>query len=339
MARTLASLGWVVFAVQNPEPDPLPRRWGLRRSLLVRLDGNWDPRRAEAELELAQSLIRQKKWKRAESALEDAIYQFHDQPKLRPRQAGAMMLLGEVRAELGRSEEAFRIYRRAIELDPSRAAEAGSAVAGLLDPVVPLAELAEASAGGIVRSAQELEYLLDDFGSRVRLGFQVEGTGDGAFSELKVTWQGGGFTALAPRWVSHGRPAAVAEARSRRLLADDASVEGDSGRVSLDELPEAFCDFIEEGPRAKLSIQLFPEMPEGWEGLPLRYRVSVSAAAPGGARTRSEIVAVPDWAPGEAWEHQFEIEIDPEEPFVAFVVEEVNSGRWSGSLVECEAGI
>ncbi len=336
LARSLAAFGWLVFSLQEPEGDPLPRRWGLRRSLLVRLDGNWDPERAEAEWALAQSLIRQQKWKRAQETLEDAIYHFYDQPKLRSRQAEAMMQLGFVLEQLGRPMEAAKVYRKAVERDPSRAPEAGPALAGLLDPLAPLATLAEATSGGFVRSGAELEALLADLGRRVRLGFQIEGMEDGDFARLEVSYRRSGFHALAPGWVSAETPAAVGAARSRQLLEGDIATEADSDRVLLAADTTGRCQFVEGETVAKLSIHLKPQLPAAWEGLPLRYRLSVSTPAPGGARTVHERVAAGIWSAGSLWSHEQIVEFDPRDPFIAFVVEEMNTGRWSGSLVECE---
>lgn len=331
----VAGYGWVAVVLQRPTPDPLPRRWGLRRQLLVRLDGNWDPEKGEAELDLGESLIRQKKWKRAEAALERAVFAFHDQPKLRGRQAHALSRLGYVLERQERTSEATRVYGKALELDPSLADRIGPGVAGLLDPLAPLAELAEGTSGGIVRDDSELGRLLEGLRHRSRLTFQLAGTSDTGLHRVELSPRSGEQRLLAPQWVRSATPEAVSTARARRLLDEELEAADDPQVLAVETL-SSHCTLDAATAEALVEVEMVPELPAGWEGVASVYRVSVALPIAGSVRVDHRTRTGGVWAPGRQWRFAESFAADDREPFLALIVEEVNTGRWFGSLLECE---
>ena len=340
LARTIAAEGWVAFALRRPAPDPLPRRWGLRRSLLVRLDGNWDPERAEAYFELGESLIAQEKWRRAESALRSAAYHYYAQPKLRPRQAEALLRLAYVLRRQGRDLEADGVSRKAVELAPHLASRVE--VAGLLDPVKSLATLAEATSGGLIATPEELREAVAGLRRRVKLAYQVRGPGNGEPLPLEVTYLPRGFAALAPRWSSNGSPPLLAAARARRMLDDDLAVAPPFERRLSPATLEASCR-LARGPRsggdrgsADVEIALDPGLGESWSGVAARLRLAVASRLDG---TWSTVLATSPamvWEPGAVLGASATVELPVDEPDIAVVVEEMTTGRWFASFVACE---
>jgi tetratricopeptide (TPR) repeat protein len=335
-AQAVAAFGWITLVVQRPESDPIPERWGLRRRLLARLDGNWDPQRAEALLELAQSLIRQENWQRAEAALRDAVYCFYDQPKRIERQAYATERLGFVLERQGLHDKAHKYYREALELDPSLVETIGVGVAEFLDPTEPLTALADETSGAIVRTAQDLHDSVKGLERRYRVSVQLSAEGERSLHPVELHHRSRGFDVLAPRWVRSATPSAVSAARARRLLDEDLDVETADGRTLQTEKRSAECRLGGGGREVDLEIVLTPRLPNAWIGLPTLYRVTTAIRVDAGLSVEQASVEGGAYAPGSGWRYEGDYAIDPEQPWLAVVVEELNTGRWLGMQVECD---
>ena len=338
LPRAVAADGWIAFALRQPVPDPLPRRWGLRRSLLVRVDGNWDPQRAEAYFELGESLIRQQKWRRAEEALRSAAYHFYSQPKLRSRQGQALLRLSYVLEQQGRDVEADKTARKAVELDASLASQVD--LAGLLDPLQPLAMLAEASSGGFIADAEGMKEVLSGLSHRLRLEYQVDAVGADDPMALSVSYAGRHFEVLAPRWSREGTPPITARARARLLLDDGLHLAQEEERLLSSEGLHADCSIsarpAEDGsPVAAVRVAVDPYLGEAWSGLSTRMRLTVSSWVARSARTVQRLGAEEIWKPGQEFLLGAELPVSTIEPQVALVIEEMTTERWFATLLEC----
>lgn len=342
-ARAIAAGKWIAFALRKAEPDPLPRRWGLQRSLLVRLDGNWDPKRAEAYAELAESLIRQHRWRRAEEALRRAAYHFYTQPKLRPRQAEVLLRLAHVLERQGRNMEADKVARKAIELDPTVAAKVS--LPALLDPVPSVAMLAEATSGGLVSDREGLGDAISGLSRRLRLVYQAGALAVGEPAPLTVTYRRPGFAVLASGWARQGSPAVVATARARRLLDEGLELAPGAEQELAPASLRMACSFREggegggESAKADLEVAIDPGLGVEWEGVMTQIRVTLSSWAVDGIQTVQRMSTEEEWRPGHEFVLHVELEASEQEPLIALAVEEMTTERWFATLLRCDEAI
>ncbi len=337
LARAIAAGGWITFSFRLPEPDPLPRRWGLIRSLLVRADGNWDPQRAEVFFELGESLIAQRKWKAAEEALRDASYHFHGQPKLRPRQAQALLRLAWVLEQQDRRDEAETVARKAVHLDPTVAS--GVNLVGLLDPLAPLALLADATSGGLVWDLTGLREVLAGLSQRLLLTYQADGRAPAEPAEVAVAYDAAGHEVLAARWAPGTSPASIARARSRRLLDNDLEVAIAETQRLEPAVLDSTCTMIDSDDverRARLSVAVDPDLGEAWEGTQARLRVTASSWVDDTIRTVSVTGPEETWHPGRILLVTTDLETTPGDAEIALVIEEMETARWLTLFLECE---
>ena len=129
-------------------------------------------------------------------------------------------------------QEARSAFETAYVFDGERtAAELGPSFA-LLDPLAPLAGLAGATTGAVVRDAEALAAAVDSLARRLRITYQVPGPPEVALHDVEVRCDRPGFRLRAPAWGRSATPDTVAAARLRRLLAS-AGRPGDAPRGGL----------------------------------------------------------------------------------------------------------
>ena len=338
VARAIAAAGWISFSLGLPEPDPLPRRWGLRRALLVRLDGNWDPERAEALFELGESLIAQKKWKGAERALRDASYHYYSQPKLRPRQAQALLRLAFVLERQDRPVEAEKVSRMALLLDPTLASELE--LVGLLDPVAPLALLAEVTSGGRISDRQGLDDAIVGLSRRLRLEYQAAGRAPEEPLPVTVDYDVAGHEALSVAWAPGASPSSISRARSRRLLEEDLDVAIATERLLDPTSLEVSCSFLGRGDSAKRPARLDaivdPGLGTEWEGVRTRLRATAASWVDDSVATAQSIGEEVEWHSGDELRVSVELEATESDAEIAVVLEELTTSRWLATFAVCE---
>ncbi len=338
VARAIAAAGWISFSLGLPEPDPLPRRWGLRRALVVWLDGNWDPERAEALFELGESLIAQKKWKAAERALRDASYHYYSQPKLRPRQARALLRLAFVLEQQDRPVEAEKVARKAVLLDPTLASEIE--LVGLLDPVAPLALLAEVTSGGRISDRQGLDDAIVGLSRRLRLGYQAAGRAPEEPLPVTVDYDVAGHEALSVAWAPGASPSSISRARSRRLLEEDLDVAIATERLLDPASLEVSCSFIGDGGSAsrpaRLDVIVDPGLGPAWAGVQTRLRATASSWIDDSVATAQSTGEELEWQPGDELRVSVELEATEGDAEIAVVLEELTTSRWLATFAVCE---
>jgi len=236
--RAVASYGWVVVPIRVPLVYKYPDSIGPRRALLMKIDRNRNPERAEALLELAQTQIRRELWSEAEKTLGDAIHRFYDHPKTRTRQAVAESLLAETLSKQGRFQDAELALRRAVLLDPTLAETHRGATAGLENPEQPLQEIAAASAGSVAKDQAALVEVLNSLERRIRLTYQIPGAPDGELYPVSVRIDRLGYGTRGAAWVRSATPEAVAAARARTRMRTFESQHDDTLAAEAKRGPE-----------------------------------------------------------------------------------------------------
>lgn len=329
LAATLSAYGWTVLALPPPEIERKP--WHLRRRIEVWLDGNRDPKKAEAYIELAGELEESADLEQAVEAYEKAIYHFYDHPKSAARQALATARLAAVLDRLGRFDEAGEAYARAAELDPGVGARHPGAAAALAEPLAPLAILAKTTAGRLARGDEALASAIASLGRRVRLTYQVGGPPAGGLRPLAVELHRLGLALRAPGFSRSGTPGSVAAARLRRLLDDGAvtgttlpvsatwitgGVWGGTLRVSLDQGMLA-----DPGRRVLLRLSLATGGPDDDPEVP-----------PASVRHLDPVDV--ELAAGGPWIADLTIDSPAGHTSVAVLVEDLIRGDWGAALAE-----
>ncbi len=373
LARTVAAYGWVVFDLALPPPEPPPRgirlgkwflrpaapmifvpdeeyginepadrtteRHRLRREIEGFLGGIFgayqehrQPAKAEAYLELGRALAGQDKLADAEDALRQAVYHFADDPKTAARQAEALIELGRVLDRRGRQQEARSAFETAYVFDGERtAAELGPTFA-LVDSLAPLTALTRATTGSVVRDAEALDAAVASLAWRLRITYQVPGPPDEELREVSVAADFPDFRLRAPGWGRSATPDAVAAARVRRLLAaagrPDDPPRGDVGLgVDLRRLAGA----------GELEVRLPLPDPDLWEETERpAVRVSLGFGGPESEEIVVEHRRGAGTVDGRRWTATLEVPLAGEEPWLAVVVEDLETGSWGARLVELE---
>ncbi len=338
LSRTLAAYGWIVVALRPPPPEPVIRpgkrigKWRIYPSpvgLGATREAERDVKKAEAYLELGTALRKQGKLEDAGDALEKALHHFYGDPRTASRQAVALLELGAVLAELGEDEEAQRAFTRARVLAPGLARESLGRAAEMLDAVAPLAALAQATAGGVVKDAKDFARAVVSLESRVRLTYQVAGLATGRLCPVAVSSTRDGPEVQAPGWARSATPETVATARVRRMLAGDST----DGELGIDVSEAATLPPGPPGGAAgEVTVKLLPSSHDS--GGELLMRVTVAAGAPDVlARVwhGSPEILSPDAV--SEWSHRHRIELTPGDSLVAVHVEDLYSGSWGTALV------
>ncbi len=362
LARTLAAYGWINLQLLAPEEDPLERGARLGKLRLTgpsveveeqtavyeqytrtvlylfggRLEGQRKPKRAEAFLDLGRALHAQGKLKEAEDALRQAIHHFGGHPRTAESQAEAFVLLGRVLDEQEKLQEATAAFRLARRLDPETVDAAAGRIAALNDPAAPIETLARATAGELVKSAGELEKALERLARRVRLTYQVTGPPDGRLHPLEARFKDGARRLVYPAWARASIPEPVAAARARRLLAGEPT--GGGLPLAADFVPAAGTPrrgavevrfaLAEEQRRAaageqrKVGERPLLRLTLGYGGPDVEPRVEHRPLGP------------QSFAGREAWTFQASVELPEDRPWLAVLVEDLETGLWGGRLIE-----
>ena len=355
LARTLAAYGWITVPLMPPEDDPLvegvrigkfrltgpsatfedkpttPTDWEKSNRTVfwlggAKLESHRKPKRAEAFLELGTALQGQGKLAEAEDALRQAIYHFAGDPRTAKRQAVAFAHLGAVLEAREETQEAHAAFRLARRLDPDVAlaigagdSEAGGPIASLLEPSAPLAMVAQATSGSVVRGAKDLAEALEGLRHRVRLTYQVAGLPDGNLHELDVHYLGS-RQLIHPGWARSSTPESVAAARTRRLLAGEPTGGGMKVRATVHRPGEIDLsleppDTVEEGAsEAVLRLSIGTGGPDVESTVEHRSLGTQTGAGP--------------------WTYRVGFEMLEDRSWLAMVVEDLETGAWGGRLIE-----
>ncbi len=351
LAKTLAGYGWITLHLVPPEPEPTRTGSRLGKLLLTglaveveeqtaiyeqydrtviklfggKLEGKRKPKRAEAYLELGTVLHAQGKYEDAEEALRQAIHHFASDPKTKERQARTFVLLGEVLEGQKETQRAMAAYDLARRLDPRTAADAAGPIAALIAPSEPLETLAQATAGGVLRSAGELGEALGGLRHRWRVTYQVAGAPDGQLYALEAEWTRSERALIYPGWARSSTPESVAAARARWLLAAG-EPEGGSLDVAADLLPEAGAVDV----RLDLVAGEVPEMGED-----AVLRLTLGFGGPDVAtRVEHRHFGPQSLAGQESWNFRASVEMASEEAWLAVLVEDLDTGLWGSRLIE-----
>lgn len=229
--RVLAAYGWGLVPLLAPEQaGPIPglrlgkwrvTRFGIEGAIIPGIplitathEEDRDPKRAEAHLELAETLRDQGELERAADEAQAALKHFAGDPKTADRQAAALVLLSEVHQELGDPQRARRELRRAGRFDPQAVAGSPVMEAVPTGAARALTTLAAAGGGAPAETEDALEDTLARLGRRTLITVQMPGSADDALHEVEILEAGSGDV-LGTGWLRYGTPQAVAEARAR----------------------------------------------------------------------------------------------------------------------------
>lgn len=235
--RALATDGWIVVPLRPPEEDPYRGRaagvrigkWrfmGFPPFVAGVRDPGYDPKQAEAYLDLGDQRLRTDDFEGAADAYDQAYYHFWNEPKHSDRQAVALLRLADCLERLDDADGARRARALATELDAEIAARhlavdtvgdtvaARPDVARRLDPDASLLRLASATSGELVTDGQSLDDRLLGLSRRLRLTLQLQPELAQGVHRLEITWRG--VAVRAPVWIRVGDPPALRDARRRR---------------------------------------------------------------------------------------------------------------------------
>ena len=230
-ARLIGGDGWIVHSLVRPPFRTLPARWGLLRRIEVLLDGNRNPKKAAAYLELSREMREAGKLGNAERAARKALYHYYDDPKLAAERASAYVELGEILELAGRRLDARRAFQRAIDLEPELAGRYLGLAALLVEPRESLDILRRGTSGVSAASREELTAGLERLAGRLALPFQLAGEDRHRLIEVDVVGpQERRWSVRAPSHLRSGSPPELAELRLRRFLAGEPS----EGELAVD---------------------------------------------------------------------------------------------------------
>lgn len=334
-ARTLAAYGWIAICLA---PEPVEEKWHGRRRLQARIDRNFNLEKAAAYDQLGLALRAQGKLADAREAFEDAIHHYNDYPATRPKQAEAVVHLGETLALEGRHDEAEEAFRSALELDPTLAGRFPALGATLADPGAALAALATATAGRLVREDEALAAALTSLDRRVRLTYQVPGLPDGGLHAVEAHIKKVGWRAEAPPWARSSTPETVAEARLRRLLAGDLAGDLAGGDLRLGArfvLAPAVSVSGDRQGTVHLRLELPPGGAPADPARPILLRVSVATGGPDATpETHHQRLPPQALTGGEGWTFSTDVTLAPGRTAIAVVVEDLLSRKWGEVLID-----
>lgn len=335
LARTLAAYGWVVVPLVPPPPDPEMRpgprlgKWRLQPLGAAR-EAERDPGKAEGYLELGLALRAQGKLEDAEDAFEKAVHHFFGDPRTAGRQALALLELGEVQAELGKAELAERTFAEARQVDPVEAARRLGPEIELLDPTAPLAALAEATAGALVRDGKDLARAAENLASRVRVTYQVPGVATGELYPVSVRYERGERELRAPGWARSATPGTVAAARVRGLLSGELT----RGEIEVSALLDPSLALADRQGLRSGGITVRLDGAPVAEGAEALLRISVAAGAPDVlARVWQEEPRLLTSEEAGGWSYRRQLRLGPGDSLVAVLVEDLYSGRWGSAVI------
>lgn len=350
-SATLAAYGWIVVPLAPDPPDPLRGKGpGVRlgKWRLHGLRGTYEaerrPDRAAAYLELGAAHVGAGRYEDAAEALDRAYYHYWGDPRTAPKQAEALVHLGEAKEHLAEKNAARTFLEMAVELDRGvaesvvrsgverRAAverwairDTGSApgrlsvddrlrfvAAPLNRPEAPLQSVAEATSGRRVKARRDWTAVADDLRLRLRLTVQVPGQASGELQSVALQWQGENSASLAGRsWIRSGVPRRLTEALGRLSLVEEPSSLGAApGWAAVEPLG------LEAGSlRLRVTGR---DLPDSFSK-PIRW---LAVAGGDGAVPRSVTVLQSEDEPPPTWT------VDVHEPYFVVLWQEVGTGRW-----------
>lgn len=372
-AQTLAAYGWSTFCLQAPPPAPVPDglylgRWffprigkskgkvqekpyvdpdtgilGVEEQIFIPIIGGTyqeykDPDKARAFLELGRVHQAAGEREEAAEAFRKAIYHFYRDARTADEEAAAWTLLGDVLEALEQPQAALRARSEAIHLAPTREADHPSLASRLRTPLRPLAQIADATNGAVVRGERVLAQAIGLLRERFRVTYQRSGDPAGSMLPIEVRHARDGFAVQAPAWARSETPESVARMRVRRLLAGTLGVDGGWPL-------EATVTPNRPSGVAMLAVRLggeaVPEQAESLDATPRWLRVTVGVVDIGAGAAAEPAIAVGpplEVAPGslDAWIQEQVVDLPGEVTWIAVVVEDLETGDWGSDLVEVE---
>ena len=342
LGETLAAYGWIVAPLAPPAPAVGVGRFGAYvlpdhtfpwlfavklRSLVVWLDGNRAPKKADALTELGDSLRAAGRLDRALESYRKAVYHYYDHPKTAKRQARALVALGETLELLDDRPAARAAFRTATVFDPTLEHRFPFAAAKLLAPREPLARLAELSAGALVTEPVGLDRLLASLGHRLRITTQLAGEPDGALHRLALRSTRSELTVRFPTVARWGTPPAVTRQRLRGLL-DGQLTAGDLELGAAPADPPAQAG---DGLRVDLRLAAAEAA-----AAPTGERLRISWASSGPGSTPTYRLGTATLTAGEDGAAAARLSVAPptDHLWLAFLVEDPAGGAWGGASLE-----
>jgi tetratricopeptide (TPR) repeat protein len=248
-AGSVAAYGWTALPLVFEDRRALLRRglrigkWRFRGPSgkiggpLVLLRGSYegarDPDKAEALVELGDTLVDAGDVEQASDAYLRAIHHFYGDPRTKSRQAYAWRQLAVALRRAGDVDPARRALANAIELDPSLAdEERGGASPAIV--VEGLDQLAAETGGHLLRARDDLRAALGELSRRQRLSFTLRGTPSGELLPIELSGGDGAPALRHARWTRSGTPERVAVARLRLAVASVAEEPATGGAAPLD---------------------------------------------------------------------------------------------------------
>lgn len=334
LGRTLASYGWITFALRTRIERPTVGGWGIGKFRIVGpssaglgirafYDGLLDPALAEGYLSLGKAHLAAGSLEDAAECFENALFHFRDRKQTRARQGAALAGLAEVRTRQSRPTEARLAAAEAVALDPTLAAALPAATVALLDAPSTLRQLTAPTSGAILETDSELEASIAALGRRIRLTFQLAGSPGDDEKPLAVRAAPKGFEVRAPAWCRTSTPRSIAELRARRLLARGDSAGDLTPRAQLARGDTGASEVVL---RLPATTETAADLP------PTAYRTTLAIAdSNGGLRLRHSYTSA---QAREGWSQHLELPEVEDGALVAVVIEDLATGRWGGEILE-----
>ncbi|MDY7095658.1 MAG: hypothetical protein SX243_22005 [Acidobacteriota bacterium] len=335
-AQALAGYGWVVLDLLRPYVPPeeyFPRgkrvgKWRLKVFQWT-YEEERDPAKAEAYFDLAEAKRAAGDLEPAAEAYRKAIHHYYKDPRTSEQQAAAFAGLAQVLERLGEEDEARWAQQQAADLDPAHQGGGAVAEARLVNPAGPLEIRAQATAGAVVQSPQDLASALRSLDQRVAVSFQLQGPPLGQLLPLEVRLERPLLASRAPAWVRSSTPPAVSAARARRLAEGDLVTGPEEVAITYQPGQRPGSGHVEVDPSSLLGSPA--------ERTLSRTLVRISLAVTGpleAPRVRHELLELPrsEEQRGQPW--SLPVELSAGADRIAVVVEDLGTGRWGARRLE-----
>jgi tetratricopeptide (TPR) repeat protein len=335
-AQALAGYGWVVLDLLRPYVPPeeyFPRgkrvgKWRLKVFQWT-YEEERDPAKAEAYFDLGKAKQASGDLQEAAEAYRKAIHHYYKDPRTAEQQAAAFSGLADVLKRLGEDDEARWAEQQAADLDPDGQGGGAVAEARLVHPAGPLEIRAQATAGAVVQSPQDLAGALRSLDQRVAVSFQLQGPPLGRLLPLEVSLERPLLASRAPAWVRSSTPSAVSAARARRLAEGDLVQGSEEVAITFRPGERPGSGHVEVDPSSLLGA------PAGRSLTRTLVRISLAVTGPLEApRVRHELLELPlsDEERGQPW--SLPVDFSAGADRIAVVVEDLGTGRWGARRLE-----
>lgn len=215
--------------------------------------------------------------------------------------------------------------------------------AELVDPAAARRPLAELSGGQAIASDQALRDAVKRLGERFQLTYSSSIPADGGLLPLEVRAKRSDLDVRAPRWASPGTPPMIARIRLQQLFAGAEPSQGFDVTAALETgAPEAGAletGTLETGTasetQAVRDLELRLDLRDLETEARGRHDLRLTVAVLEDGRERQllrQIFPRTDLTTIEAWTHRASIAVPANAAQVAVLVEDLDSGRWGGSL-------